>query len=154
MKTPPLFHGRNNGTIKKRAMENATEEQKRSMKRIRTAIWVILLISATLAIYVYVEGLPPPPGTYDALAQCIAHTSTTFYGAFWCPHCAEQKTKFGTGAKYLPYVECSLPSGQGETQVCIDHNITAYPTWVLPDGSRLEGAQTPQTLAKKTGCPI
>ncbi len=135
-------------------MHNATEEQKKSLRQIRIAIIVMFAICAVLAAYVYVQGLPPPAHKYDALAKCIAQSSTTFYGAFWCPHCAAQKTKFGTGAQYLPYVECSLPSGSGETQVCIDHDIVSYPTWVFSDGSRLVGVQTPQTLAQKTGCAL
>ena len=135
-------------------MENATEDQKKSLRKIRIAIWAILAICAILAIFVYWQGLPPPPHLYDALAKCIAQSSTTFYGAFWCPHCAAQKTKFGTGAQYLPYVECSLPSGSGQTQVCIDHGVTQYPTWVFSVGSRLVGVQTPQILAKKTGCAL
>jgi hypothetical protein len=135
-------------------MNNATEEQKRSLRRIKYAIWIMLAICAALATYIYVQGLPPPAHMYDALAKCIAQSSTTFYGAFWCPHCAAQKTKFGTGAQYLPYVECSLPSGSGQTQVCIDHDIVSYPTWVFADGSRLVGVQTPATLAQKTGCVL
>jgi glutaredoxin len=136
-------------------MQNATEQQKKELRRIRITIIVMFAICAALAIFVYWQGLPPPAHLYDALAKCIAETSTTFYGASWCPHCAEQKTKFGTGAQYLPYVECAATSTSGgETQVCIDHNITQYPTWVLPDGSRLVGVQTPQTLAQKTGCPV
>jgi hypothetical protein len=135
-------------------MDNVSEEQKRRLRQMRIATWIILVVSAALAIFIYVQGLPPPPHKYDALAKCIAESSTTFYGAFWCPHCAEQKTKFGTGAQYLPYVECSLPSGSGQTQVCIDHDVVQYPTWVFSDGSRLVGVQTPQTLAKKTGCAL
>ncbi len=135
-------------------MLNATEQQKKDLRRIRIAIWVLFAICAALALYVYVQGLPPPPHLYDALAQCIASSGAKFYGAYWCPHCAAQKTMFGTGAKYLPYTECSLPNAAGRTQVCIDNNITAYPTWVLPNGQRLLGAQTPQTLAAKTSCPL
>jgi hypothetical protein len=135
-------------------MENATEEQKQSLRRIRISIGAMFAICAVLAAYVYIQSLPPPAHKYDVLAQCIAKSSATFYGAFWCPHCAEQKTKFGTGAQYLPYVECSLPSGSGETQACIDHNIVQYPTWVFADGSRLVGAQTPEVLAKKTSCAL
>jgi glutaredoxin len=135
-------------------VNGATEDQKRSLRRIRIAIIVMFAICAALAIFVYWQGLPPPAHTYDALAKCIAQSSTTFYGASWCPHCAAQKTKFGTGAQYLPYVECALPSGSGQTQVCIDHNITQYPTWVFADGSRLVGVQTPQTLAQKTSCAL
>jgi hypothetical protein len=88
------------------------------------------------------------------LAKCISQSSTTFYGAFWCPHCHDQKTEFGTGAQYLPYVECSLPDASGRTKVCIDNNITNYPTWVFKDGSRTVGVQTPEFLAQKTGCPL
>jgi disulfide bond formation protein DsbB len=135
-------------------MNNSTEEQKKSLRRIKWTILILLFISSILGIYVYVQGMPPPAHKYDTLAQCIDHTSTTFYGAFWCPHCAEQKTKFGTGAQYLPYIECSLPSGSGQTQVCIDNNVKNYPTWVFPDGSRLVGVQTPSTLSQKTGCPL
>ena len=142
-------------------VNGATEEQKQNLRRIRIAIIVMFAICAALAIFVYWEGLPPPAHLYDALAKCIAQSDTTFYGASWCPHCAAQKTKFGTGAQYLPYVECALPSGGtgndsggSEAQVCIDHNITQYPTWVFADGSRLVGVQTPQTLAAKTSCAL
>lgn len=141
-------------------VNGATEEQKRSLRRIRIAIIVMFTICAVLAIFVYWQSLPPPAHLYDALAQCIAKSGATFYGASWCPHCAAQKTKFGTGAQYLPYVECALPNGVtnagggGEAQVCVDHDIIQYPTWVFADGSRLVGVQTPQTLAAKTGCAL
>lgn len=134
-------------------MLNATEQQKKDLRRIRITIIVMFAICIALAIFVYWQGLPPPAHLYDALAKCIANTSTTFYGASWCPHCAEQKVKFGTGAQYLPYVECAAPGG-GETAICTAHNITEYPTWVFSDGSRLVGVQTPQTLSAKTGCPV
>ena len=132
----------------------ATEEQKRSLRRIRIAIIVMFAICAALAIFVYWQGLPPPAHLYDALAKCIAQSSTTFYGAYWCPHCEAQKTKFGTGAQYLPYMECAIRGTSTQTQVCIDHDIIQYPTWVFADGSRLVGVQTPQTLAQKTGCAL
>jgi glutaredoxin len=136
-------------------MNEPTEKQKKDLRRIKIAIIVMFSICAVLGAYVYWQGMPPPAGLYDALAKCISQSSTTFYGASWCPHCAEQKTKFGTGAQYLPYVECAATStAGGQTQVCIDHNITNYPTWVFADGSRLVGVQTPQTLAQKTGCTL
>jgi hypothetical protein len=131
-----------------------TAARNKSMRRTKWAILILLSISAVLAIYIYWQGLPPPAGLYDALAKCIANTSTTFYGAFWCPHCREQKTKFGTGAQYLPYHECSTPDASGELQSCIDEGIKNYPTWVFSDGSRLVGVQSPSTLAQKTNCPM
>jgi len=86
-------------------------------------------------------------GNYDTLAQCIADSGATFYGAFWCPHCAEQKKEFGKSESLLPYVECSTPDKKGQTKECIDANITGYPTWELQDGTRLSGTQTLKHLA-------
>jgi len=135
-------------------MNDATEEQKRSIRRIKYAIWIIGMICVILGVFVYIQSLPPPAHMYDVLAQCIASSGAKFYGAFWCPHCEEQKTKFGTGAQYLPYVECSPPDAKGRTHVCIDNGITQYPTWVISSSTKLIGVQTPQTLASSTGCTI
>ena len=135
--------------------EHATvAAHKKSVRRIKIATMALLIFSAGLSVYLYIQNLPPRAHLYDALAKCIAQSSTTFYGAFWCPHCHDQKTKFGTGAQYLPYHECSLPDGSGEKQDCVDAGIKNYPTWVFKDGSRLVGAQSPATLAQKTGCPL
>jgi len=139
-------------------MEPSAEQPKidiqKSIRRRTIATWIIFGISAALAIYVYIQTKPPPPHKYDDLAQCIANTSTTFYGAFWCPHCADQKTKFGTGAQFLPYHECSTPDANGELTSCVNAGVQHYPTWVFPDGTRLTGVQSIETLAKKPGCPL
>jgi hypothetical protein len=131
----------------------ATPEQIIAIRRQKVAILILFAIAACLGTYVYVEGLPPPAHLYDALAKCISHSSTTFYGAFWCPHCAAQKTKFGTGAAFLPYVECSLPNDV-ENATCTAAGVKNYPTWVFADGSRSVGVQTPAQLAAKTGCVL
>ena len=128
--------------------------RERSARRIKIATYIILAFSVLLGIYIYLQSIPPPPGKYDAFAQCIAQTGTKFYGAFWCPHCAAQKQEFGTSEKLLPYVECSLPDESGQTQVCIDNKIESYPTWVFPDGSRLTGTTPLEQLAEKTGCAL
>lgn len=107
-----------------------------------------------MSVFVYIKTLPPPAGKYDSFAKCIANTSTTFYGAFWCPHCADQKRAFGDAAKYLPYHECSTPDAQHELTSCVDAGITQYPTWRFPDGSKLVGEQSFETLSAKTGCPL
>lgn len=94
----------------------------------------------------------PKSGEYDTFAQCLKDSGTVFYGAFWCPHCQNQKKMFGSSAKLLPYVECSTPDGQNKTQICIDKGIEGYPTWVFPDGSRLSGEVSLSTLAEKSSC--
>jgi thiol-disulfide isomerase/thioredoxin len=94
------------------------------------------------------------PGKYDTLATCLKEKGATFYGAFWCPHCRDQKKVFGNSAKLLPYVECSTPDAAGQTQICIDKKIESYPTWEFADGSRVGGGLTPEQLAEKTQCPL
>ena len=89
---------------------------------------------------------------YDSFAMCLAEKGATFYGAFWCPHCQEQKKLFGKSAKKLPYIECSTANGQGMLPVCKDAGIESYPTWVFPDGSQVSGEQPLQTLSEKTSC--
>ena len=95
------------------------------------------------------------PGQYDKLAQCLTEKGVKFYGASWCPHCAEQKKMFGNSMKYVTYVECALPGNQrGQAKVCEDAKIEGYPTWVFADDSRLSGEQRPTALAAKAGCSI
>ncbi len=92
------------------------------------------------------------PGKYDQFAQCIQESGATFYGAFWCPHCEDQRNMFGASQQFLPYVECSTPDRQNQTQACIDAEIKSYPTWVLADGERITGTQTFERLAEITSC--
>lgn len=96
----------------------------------------------------------PASDVYNGLAQCIADSGAKFYGAFWCPHCQDQHKMFGKADEFLPYVECSTPDGQGQTQACEEAGITSYPTWVLGDGTELSGVQTPTQLAEATDCPL
>lgn len=93
-------------------------------------------------------------GKYDELALCLKDKGALFYGAFWCPHCRNQKAMFGDSADKLPYVECSTPDQKSQLPVCIDKKVTGYPTWEFADGSRLDGEVPLETLAAKTGCPL
>ncbi|HEX4103973.1 MAG TPA: hypothetical protein VHZ04_00640 [Candidatus Paceibacterota bacterium] len=133
--------------------EEAAAKTQRSIKRMRIAIWILAGIALVLGIYIYVSQLPPPFGKYDAFAKCISHTSTTFYGAWWCPHCHEQKNEFGDAAQYLPYVECANPD-ESETQQCKDDGVVEYPTWVYPDGSTSTGVASLELLSEKTSCAL
>lgn len=86
-----------------------------------------------------------------ALAQHLADTGAIFYGAWWCPHCQEQKQLFGQqAAQIINYVECSLPDGQGQTQTCQEAEVTGYPTWEI-NGERFSGRQSLEDLAQLTG---
>jgi thiol-disulfide isomerase/thioredoxin len=91
--------------------------------------------------------------TYDAFAQCLKDAGAKFYGAFWCPHCKEQKDLFENSLK-VPYIECSTPDGKGVNQICVDEGVTGYPYWKFSDGSVLESVQKLSTLAEKTSCTL
>jgi uncharacterized membrane protein len=85
------------------------------------------------------------------LAEHLAKTNAKFYGAYWCPHCEEQKKLFGASAHRLPYVECSLQGSRGPQAVaCQRAAIERYPTWVI-DERRYEGVLTPEELARHSG---
>ncbi len=109
---------------------------------------------------VWLIATPGKPGKYDGFAQCIKDAgNVTFYGAFWCPHCQAQKARFGKSAKYLPYVECSTPDGQGQTPFCAEKGVTTYPTWDFGSTStstieRLVGEMELVAIAQRTGCAL
>ncbi|MES2059898.1 MAG: hypothetical protein V4438_02625 [Patescibacteria group bacterium] len=127
------------------------------MKKQSTYIIIIVLAAILLTAGLSLlnnSSAPSGPGQYDALATCLADKGVKFYGAFWCPHCAEQKKLFGASAKLLPYIECSTPDAANQTQACIDAKIESYPTWQFADGSRQSGAITPADLAAKSGCSL
>jgi len=90
---------------------------------------------------------------YDSFAQCLTDAGAKFYGAYWCPHCKDQKELFDNSAK-IPYIECSTPNGQGQLAICIDEGITGYPTWKFADESIANGNQTLEQLAEKTSCEL
>ena len=127
------------------------------MARMRTAAkvaWLLggaIVVGAPLLYWGYAMSQPHP---LDGFAQCLADQGATFYGAFWCPRCREQKALFGRAQRFLPYVECSPASGQGMLPVCREAGVRAYPTWDFADGSRQEGVLSLSQLAAATGCEL
>jgi thiol-disulfide isomerase/thioredoxin len=129
------------------------------MKKNYLIAGVIVLLAVAFGAYVSYssytgEKASFAPGVLDGFVQCIKSKGIIFYGAYWCPHCQATKAMFGSSAKELPYVECSTPDGQGQTQVCIDKKVQEYPTWILADGSRISGQRTLGELATSFSCPL
>ncbi|MBI2035942.1 MAG: hypothetical protein HYT12_04685 [Candidatus Liptonbacteria bacterium] len=71
-----------------------------------SAIFVIAAI--TIAAIIFFALQSAGPGEYDDFALCLKEKGVVFYGAFWCPHCQNQKKLFGKSQKLLPYLECSI----------------------------------------------
>ncbi len=116
-------------------------------------VWtvVVVALAAIIAWAVYSNN---GPGKFDDFAQCLKDKGTTFYGAFWCPHCQSQKRMFGSSARLLPYVECSAPDGRTQLPICEEKKVTNYPTWRFTDGSELTGEISLDQLSQKTGCVL
>jgi hypothetical protein len=128
-----------------------------SWRKIGMVVVVIALIMGAYAFIYYKNN-----HRYDAFARCLAEKQFKMYGAYWCPHCAEQKEMFGASFKNIPYVECGIP-GQprgGETQQCKDEGIKRFPTWVVPPTAphpqwdRQERIIPMEELSAKSGCAL
>jgi uncharacterized membrane protein/glutaredoxin len=124
-------------------------------------ITVMVALVGTLAVYADINSPKTEALGYAvttasgesevALAKHLTQVGAKFYGAFWCPHCQDQKTLFGKeAAKQIPYVECSTPDRQAQTEVCKAQNIQGYPTWVI-NGQASQGTKTLDQLADLTG---
>ncbi|MBI4253414.1 hypothetical protein HY623_04575 [Candidatus Uhrbacteria bacterium] len=109
---------------------------------------------AVIAVIGMIAAASNKPAPLDEFASCLKDKGATFYGAFWCPHCQTQKKLFGKSANKLPYVECSLSNGKGQTKNCTDKKIEGYPTWEFGDGSRESGELSLGRLAEKTNCAL
>lgn len=89
------------------------------------------------------------PGQYDNFAKCLADKNIVMYGADWCPHCQNEKKKFGNSWKYVPYVECPK-----NPQLCLEKRVEGYPTWIFPDGRKFVGEQGLENLSQESGCAL
>ena len=123
-------------------------------------IWIIAVVVIIIAIigggvWLY-TAQSAQAAKLSAFATCVKNSGAKMYGAFWCPHCQDQKamfeTLFDSAVPNLPYVECSTPDSNGQLQVCKDLGIKVYPTWKFADGTSNEGELTLKDLAAKTNC--
>ena len=103
-------------------------------------------------------GQPKPPKGWEinttsgeaeiALAKHLTATGAKKYGAFWCPHCYEQKQLFGKEAfAEINYFECDAQGKNPQREACIAAGIKSFPTWEI-DGKFYPGTKTAEELAK------
>lgn len=112
-------------------------------------------------------AIPPPTGAAQApkgwkinttsgaaeneLAEYLTTTGAKKYGAFWCPHCFEQKQLFGQEAfEKINYVECAAEGKDPQPNACLAAGVRSYPTWEI-DGKLYPGTKTLSELAELSG---
>jgi uncharacterized membrane protein/glutaredoxin len=82
------------------------------------------------------------------LAKHLKATGAKMYGAFWCPHCFEQKQLLGKKAvEEMTYIECAAEGENPQPDVCTAAKIQSFPTWEI-NGKFEPGIKTPEELAK------
>lgn len=107
------------------------------------------------------RGQPQPPIGWPitttsgpaeiALAKHLTSIGVINYGAFWCPHCYEQKQLFGKEAfEKINYIECDPQGKNPQPQKCVDANIKGFPSWVIK-GQVYAGTQQLKKLAEVSG---
>ena len=88
----------------------------------------------------------------DEFAKCLTSNGAVMYGAFWCPHCAKTKKRFGNSFRYIEYIECDPRGDNAQPGLCQENGIRGYPTWIMNDTIRYEGVQSLEDLADYSGC--
>jgi hypothetical protein len=142
-------------------MSQERRERQQERLGIKTSSWnwgriaiyaVLVVIMLGLAYYVDHHS----QHRHDAFARCLTDRGVKMYGAWWCPHCVEQKEKFAGSFEYAPYVECGIKGDiQGQSQVCKDEKLQHYPTWQFPPtGERVDRVFSLEELSDRTGCPL
>jgi len=121
--------------------------------RIGSSVAALLLVAFMVLHYAGV--FDPAAGPEDPylrnLAEHLSAINAEFYGAYWCPHCQQQKLVFGASSARLPYVECSPNGRRGAPSTdCLAANIHNYPTWVI-NGRRFERTLSARQLARYSG---
>lgn len=119
-----------------------------SQKTVIVVLFVVLAgIAAAGVLSLASRGTEEAPAAVTALARCLADKGTTMYGAYWCSHCKNEKRAFGAAFQFILYVECTA-----EPKKCLAAGVEGYPTWILGDGTHLEGEQGLQKLTRAAGC--
>ncbi|MEN9567552.1 MAG: hypothetical protein RLZZ69_2748 [Cyanobacteriota bacterium] len=82
-----------------------------------------------------------------ALAKHLTAIGAKEYGAYWCPHCYEQKQLLGKEAfNEINYIECAPEGENPQPDACRAAKIQSFPTWEI-NGKVEPGIKTPEELA-------
>jgi hypothetical protein len=133
----------------RRRRQQEREAKPVDLRRILTWGGVVILFVAA-----YYAGWYHRNHKYDAFAQCLAAKHAKMYGLYWCPHCQDQKEKFGASFRYVPYVECAIKGSRELAPECKAAGVKLFPSWQFGMDPPKEGILSLQALSDKTGCSL
>jgi len=115
------------------------------------AIVAIVTLTGTLGVYASQSKISAQANSFAGrLAQHLTVTNAKMYGAYWCSHCLNQKSKFGEAKKLIPYIECDAKGENPQTALCQEKGIKGFPTWEI-NGKMLSGERSLDELADASG---
>ncbi len=91
-------------------------------------------------------------GPRAPLAKCLTSKGVRMYGAYWCPHCADQKDMFGADFRFIEYLECDPQGENNQAARCEQDKVTSYPTWYFPESGYDPGTKPLEKIARLGGC--
>ena len=113
-------------------------------------IYSLIAILAVLVLGFWVYRSVTSPGKYDNFAKCLTEKGFVMAGTDWCSSCQNQKRLFGKSFKYIDYKNCDF-----NKEWCSSNEIKNYPTWILPDKSKIIGTQQLDSLSQaSSGCNL
>ncbi|PIQ68038.1 MAG: hypothetical protein COV91_06175 [Candidatus Taylorbacteria bacterium CG11_big_fil_rev_8_21_14_0_20_46_11] len=119
--------------------------------KLKMSVGIVFSVAVVVLVgFLFIGGRSPYSAeALDSFASCLSEQGLTMYGAYWCPHCQNEKAEFGDSFAKVNYVECT-----DDPKQCTDAGITGYPTWIGPNGIRLEGEQGLQMLSEVSSCSL
>src|ERR1700739_3296460 len=94
---------------KQAAVQEPVERDPAFLRKVMIGAVIVLALGVT-----YYVGYQRRAHRYDDFARCLAQRDVKMYGAYWCPHCAEQKEMFRASFQYVPYIECGVPGDRSK----------------------------------------
>lgn len=134
---------------KRQAEREGSPSDPAQTKKYLTWAGILILLAGA-----YTAGWYHNNHRYDAFAKCLATKQARMYGLYWCPHCIEQKEKFGASFKYVPYEECAIKDSKELAPACKIAGVKLFPSWQFEGEPPKEGILSLEALSDKTGCSL
>src|SRR3989338_1180730 len=110
-------------------------------------IYIAIFAIAAPAAFIFLSQPKKENPLLEVFAKCLSEKRIVMYGANWCSHCQNEKKAFGDSFQFVSYVECP-----DNPQQCLAAGISGYPTWIFPNGKKLECEQGLEKLSRESGC--